>query len=224
MQKSGNDNVCNYIRLSTWHTHSSWGYSQVLPLLCGQRDGRNISFTIRTVILSSHNFGTWTFQTLLSHRHCFFDMKYLSINGQRASSYGLIRARGRLIHTRALTPNWYYDSAPVQKLQTLQQVSCVIQDKSLFNMVWRTSVSYQYKILLFSELLIANNPAEELYSASLTQNVSQTGLKHSCTQSHQTPFLHPQNETVTYCLFSKLITILPKHGRGWIRKLAPVKI
>lgn len=105
VQKSGNDNVCNYIRLSTWHTHSSWGYSQVLPLLCGQRDGRNISFTIRTVILSSHNFGTWTFQTLLSHRHCFFDMKYLSINGQRASSYGLIRARGRLIHTRALTPN-----------------------------------------------------------------------------------------------------------------------
>lgn len=136
----------------------------------------------------------------------------------------LNQSRGRMIHTRALTPNWYYDSAPVQKLQTLQQVSCVIQDKSLFNMVWRTSVSYQYKILLFSELLIANNPAEELYSASLTQNVSQTGLKHSCTQSHQTPFLHPQNETVTYCLFSKLITILPKHRRGWIRKLAPVKI
>lgn len=154
----------------------------------------------------------------------FFDMKYLSINGQWASSYGLIRARDRLIHTRASTPNWYYDSAPVQKLQTLQQVSDVIQDKSLFNMVWRTSASYQYKILLFSVLLIANNPAEELYSASLTQSVSQTGLKHSWTQSHQTHFLHPQNETATYCLFSKLITILPKHRRGWIRKLAPVKI
>lgn len=59
--------------------------------------------------------------------------------------------------------------------------------------------------LLLSEILIANNRAEELTwdLCKSDPRWASKWLKYSCTHSHQIPFLSPQNKTVTHFLIAK---------------------